>query len=118
MFLRLREEEFTCRVLAAAGVEALVRSFETFYEKKRGVTSLELLCQEITKEEMAKRQRKEMKKLKKKRKKERKGDGRECCEVSYFIFLEHPNFVLSMNTMYDTEGTPLSEFPDVFGRLS
>lgn len=83
VYLRLREEEFTCQVLAAAGVEAMARAFETFVDKKRGVTSLELLCLEIKKEEIAKVQRKELKKLKKKKKKGRaKIDGRDSCDVS------------------------------------
>ena len=92
--LRLREEEFTCKVLAAVAVEALCRNFETAVEKKRGITQLELLCQEITKEEYAKQQRKEMKKLKKKRKKEKKmevemeteTEEKDSCEVSIDFF--------------------------------
>lgn len=85
IYLRLREEEFTCRVLAAVALEALCRNFETFVENKRGITQLELLCEEISKEEYAKQQRKEMKKLKKKRKKEKRNEqeenGKDSCEV-------------------------------------
>ncbi|KAL0271882.1 UNVERIFIED_CONTAM: hypothetical protein PYX00_005051 [Menopon gallinae] len=84
IYLRLREEEFTCRVLAAAAVEALCRKFETFVEKKRGISRLELLCEEISKAEHAKQLRKEMKKLKKKRKKVRRSeaenDEKDSCE--------------------------------------
>lgn len=86
IYLRLREEEFTCRVLAASAVEALCRKFETFVEKKRGISRLELLCEEISKAEHAKQLRKEMKKLKKKRKKVRRNeaenDEKDSCEVS------------------------------------
>jgi hypothetical protein len=38
-------------------------------EKKQGISNLELMCQELLNEEMAKQQKKELKKQKKKRKK-------------------------------------------------
>lgn len=91
----LREEEFTCRVLAAVAVEALCRNFETAVENKRGITQLELLCQEITKEEYAKQQRKEMKKLKKKRKKEKRiemeMEEKDSCECESEDNLDQPD---------------------------
>ncbi|GBP80894.1 Gametogenetin-binding protein 2-like [Eumeta japonica] len=69
--LRLREEEGTCQTLAAVGVEALYRKFETAVELKSGVSKLQLLYDEITQEEMTRQQRKEQKKLKKRKRKER-----------------------------------------------
>lgn len=41
-------------------------------EVKRGISKLEQLCKELTKEDLAKQQRKEQKKLKRKKRKERK----------------------------------------------
>lgn len=78
--LRLREEECTCKVLAAVAVEAMCRSFEVAVEEKQGVTRLELLYEQITKEELVKQQKKEHKKLKKRKKKEKRAAE---CEVSW-----------------------------------
>lgn len=90
IYVRLQEEEFTCRVLAAVAVEAICRNFETAVEKKRGITQLELLCEEITKEELAKQHRKETRKLKKKRKKEKRteveNEEKDSVEVRRFFF--------------------------------
>lgn len=74
IYMRLREEECTCQVLAAVAVDCLCRSFETAVEVKRGVTRLEQLFEELTREEQLKVQRKENKKLKRRRKKGRKAD--------------------------------------------
>lgn len=75
----MREEECTCQVFAAVAVESLCRSFETAVENKQGISQLELLYEELTKEEHLKQQRKEQKKLKKRRKKERLVDEKENC---------------------------------------
>lgn len=69
IYLRMREEECTCQVFAAVAVDALWRSFETAVERKQGISQLELLYAEITREEQQKQLRKEQKKLKRKRKK-------------------------------------------------
>jgi hypothetical protein len=68
----LREEENACQVLGAVAVHALSRNFDTAVEKKRGISNLELLYEEISREEKLKEQKKEQKKLKKRKKKERK----------------------------------------------
>lgn len=75
----MREEECTCQVFAAVAIDALWRSFETAVEHKQGVSQLELLYAELTREEQQKQLRKEQKKLKRKRKKERlaEQDGKE-----------------------------------------
>nr|CAD7258229.1 unnamed protein product [Timema shepardi] len=86
---RLREEQSICQVLAAVAVETLCRNFERENEAgvskpifrcllqmavdvKRGVSQLELLYEQITKEEIAKQHRKEHKKQKRRRRKEKK----------------------------------------------
>ncbi|XP_045445901.1 gametogenetin-binding protein 2-like [Melitaea cinxia] len=79
--LRLREEENTCQILAAVGVEALYRKFETAVELKRGVSKLQLLYDEITQEELTRQQRKEQKKLKRRKKKERQAVENKCKEA-------------------------------------
>jgi hypothetical protein len=68
----LREEENACQVLGAVAVHALSRNFDTAVEKKRGISNLELLYEEISREEKLKEQKKEQKKMKKRKKKERK----------------------------------------------
>ncbi|XP_026494965.2 gametogenetin-binding protein 2-like [Vanessa tameamea] len=79
--LRLREEENTCQILAAVGVEALYRKFETAVELKSGVSKLQLLYDEITQEELTRQQRKEQKKLKRRKKKERLAVEGKCKEA-------------------------------------
>ncbi|CAK1545204.1 unnamed protein product [Leptosia nina] len=79
--LRLREEEGTCQTLAAVGIEALYRKFETAVEMKSGVSKLQLLYDEITQEELTRQQRKEQKKLKRRKKKERQAVENKCKEV-------------------------------------
>lgn len=74
IYIRMREEECTCQVFAAVAVDALCRSFETTVERIQGVSQLELLYAELTKEEQQKQLRREQKKLKRKRKKERLAD--------------------------------------------
>ncbi|EDW83284.1 uncharacterized protein Dwil_GK22775 [Drosophila willistoni] len=72
IYVSLREEERACQVLAAVGVHALCRSFDTFVEQKQGISNLELLYQEISRAEKAKELKREQKKLKKKKKKDEK----------------------------------------------
>lgn len=72
IYVSLKEEENACQVLAAVAVHALSRSFDMAVEKKRGISNLELLSEEIIRAERAKKQKKEMKKLKKKKKKDAK----------------------------------------------
>lgn len=81
IYMRMKEEECTCQVFAAVAVDALWRSFETAVESKQGISQLELLYAEITREEQQKQLRKEQKKLKRKRKKERLAEleGKENC---------------------------------------
>lgn len=81
IYMRMREEECTCQVFAAVAIDALWRSFETAVESKQGISQLELLYEELAREEQQKQMRKEQKKLKRKRKKERMAeqDGKENC---------------------------------------
>uniref|UniRef100_U5EZT6 Gametogenetin-binding protein 2-like n=1 Tax=Corethrella appendiculata TaxID=1370023 RepID=U5EZT6_9DIPT len=74
----LREEENACQVLAAVAVHALCRSFDMAVENKQGISNLELLYEEISREERTKEQKKEQKKLKKRKKRnERKNNQNE-----------------------------------------
>lgn len=68
----LREEENACQVLAAVAVHALSRSFDMAVEKKQGISNLELLYEEISREERCKEHKKEQKKLKKRKKRNEK----------------------------------------------
>ncbi|XP_044754730.1 gametogenetin-binding protein 2-like [Coccinella septempunctata] len=81
IYMRMREEECTCQVFAAVAVDTLSRSFETAVELKQGVSQLQLLYEELAKEEQMKQSRKDQKKIKRKR---RKGkctdiDSKELC---------------------------------------
>ncbi|XP_022185265.1 gametogenetin-binding protein 2-like isoform X2 [Nilaparvata lugens] len=87
--LRLKEEECTCQVLAAVAIDSICRNFEVAVERKRGKSHLELFCEEITKEEKLKQQRKEHKKLKKKKRKEKKANLEEKENFEYESE-EHP----------------------------
>lgn len=69
IYMRMREEECTCKVFAAVAVVTLSQSFETAVERKRGVSQLDILYEELAKEEQQKQLRKEQKKIKRKRKK-------------------------------------------------
>lgn len=84
---RLKEEETICRVFAAVAVDALSRNFQMAVEEKQGISQLELLYEELTREEIVKQQRREKLRLKRKKKKERKyenADEKENnCEVSF-----------------------------------
>ncbi|KAK9876922.1 hypothetical protein WA026_015957 [Henosepilachna vigintioctopunctata] len=81
IYMRIREEECTCQVFAAVAVDTLSRSFQTAVELKQGVSQLELLYEELTKEEQLKQIRKEQKKIKRKRKKGKcvENDTKENC---------------------------------------
>lgn len=69
IYMKMREEECTCQVFAAVAVDTLCRNFETAVEHSQGVSQLELLYEELAKEEQLKLIRKEQKKIKRKRKK-------------------------------------------------
>lgn len=72
IYMCLKEEEYACQVLGAVAVHALSRNFDIAVEKKRGISNLELLYEEISRADRVKEQRKEQKKLKKKQKKSEK----------------------------------------------
>lgn len=65
MYIRLQEEDRACHVLAIIAINCLYQSFDRAVEKKRGISNLDLLCEEISREERVKEQRREQKKLKK-----------------------------------------------------
>ena len=64
---RLREEEQMVDMLQFATLQAMRRSFEMAVESKRGVSQLELLCEELSREEAVQKQRKEAKKQRRKK---------------------------------------------------
>lgn len=107
IYVRMREEECTCQVFAAVAVDTLCRSFETAVEMKQGISQLELLYEELTKEEQLKQQRKEQKKLKRRRKKDRLADEKEnCkeCEVVEEIAVQEDNKLCSCVVMKNKPG--------------
>jgi len=60
-------------------------------EVKQGISQLELLYEELTREEIAKRQRREKLRLKRKKKKERRYETEEkenSCDVCYIYFFK------------------------------
>lgn len=67
----VKEEENACQVLGAVAVYALCRSFDMAVENKRGY-NLELIYDEISRDEKIKEAKKEQKKLKKRKKKNEK----------------------------------------------
>ncbi len=69
---RLREEERTVDLLQLAALQALRRSFALAVETKRGVSQLELLCEELSREEAALKQRKELKRLRRRKRRGKK----------------------------------------------
>ncbi|KAL0112213.1 hypothetical protein PUN28_011938 [Cardiocondyla obscurior] len=74
---RLKEEETVCKVLAAVAVDALSRNFQVAVETKQGISQLELLYEELTREEIAKQNKREKLRLKRKKKKERRNETEE-----------------------------------------
>ena len=74
---RLREEEQMVDMLQFASLQALRRSFEMAVESKRGVSQLELLCEELSREEAAQKQRKEAKKQRRKKRRGKKDAGQD-----------------------------------------
>lgn len=67
----VKEEENACQVLGAVAVYALCRSFDMAVENKRGI-NVELIYDEISRDEKIKEAKKEQKKLKKRKKKNEK----------------------------------------------
>lgn len=63
----LKEEENACQVLAAVSVHALCRSFDMAVENKRGV-NLELIYDEISREDRIKEEQQKRRKMKKRKK--------------------------------------------------
>lgn len=67
----VKEEENACQVLAAVAVHALCRSFDTAVENKRGV-NLELIYDEISREDRLKEEQLKKRKMKKRKKRSEK----------------------------------------------
>lgn len=67
----VKEEENACQVLAAVAVHALCRSFDTAVENKRGV-NLELIYDEISREDRIREEQLKKRKMKKRRKRNEK----------------------------------------------
>jgi len=78
---KLKEGEQTCDLLFLTVLKTLRRSLDMAAEKKRGVGDLELLCQEIDREE----KRKEEKREKKKNKKAKRKESKNCCSKNVAI---------------------------------
>ncbi|XP_011156996.1 gametogenetin-binding protein 2-like isoform X2 [Solenopsis invicta] len=74
---RMKEEETVCKVLAAVAVDALSRNFRSAIEAKQGISQLELLYKEFTREEIAKQNKREKLRLKRKKKKGRRNEAEE-----------------------------------------
>lgn len=68
--LRIREEQYTCQVLAAAAIDGLARRFETAIEVKQGFTKLDQFYNEFSKKEKKTQKRKRLRKQKRSQKKE------------------------------------------------
>ncbi|KAK2714058.1 gametogenetin-binding protein 2-like isoform X3 [Artemia franciscana] len=71
---RLREEHQAGDMLLCATLAAMRMSLDVTLEQKRGVSELELLCEELTKEEEVAQQRREQKRLKRRKRKGKKGE--------------------------------------------
>jgi len=69
---KLREAEQTCNLLFLTLLKTLRMSMDLAAEKKRGIGDLELLCEELEKEEKKKEGKRERKKARRARKKEGK----------------------------------------------
>jgi len=83
--LRIREEQYTCQVLAAAAIDGLARRFETAIEVKQGFTKLDQFYNEFSKKEKKTQKRKRLRKQKRLQKKETKqGDSelKPCCHAN------------------------------------
>ncbi|XP_015375151.1 PREDICTED: gametogenetin-binding protein 2-like [Diuraphis noxia] len=68
--LRIREEQYTCQVLAAAAIDGLARRFETAIEVKQGFTKLDQFYNEFSKKEKKTQKRKRLRKQKRSQRKE------------------------------------------------
>ncbi|XP_050429543.1 gametogenetin-binding protein 2-like isoform X2 [Adelges cooleyi] len=82
--LRIREEQYTCQVLAAAAIDGLARRFETAIEVKQGFTKLDQFYEEFSKKEKKTEKRKRLRKQKRLQKKELKQDSelKSCCDAN------------------------------------
>lgn len=111
----LKEEQNAAQVLAAVAAHALCRSFDTAVEKKRGISNLELLYQEISRADRVKKQRQELKKLKKKQKKLVKKLGhlgeeaageecKLCADDGRSSSQQHPSLDLECTCLIDEQG--------------
>merc|ERR1719170_92720 len=69
---KLKEAEQTCNLLFLTLLKTLRMSLDLAAEKKRGIGDLELLCEELEKEEKKKEGKRERKKARRARKKEGK----------------------------------------------
>lgn len=74
----MKEEENACQVLASVSIYTLCRNFDMAVENKRGISNLELLYEELSREEQLKEQRKEQKKIKKRRKRNERRRRNSC----------------------------------------
>ncbi|CAI6368629.1 unnamed protein product [Macrosiphum euphorbiae] len=79
--LRIREEQYTCQVLAAAAIDGLARRFETAIEVKQGFTKLDQFYNEFSKKEKKTQKRKRLRKQKRSQKKETLPSLIICCDA-------------------------------------
>lgn len=79
--LRIREEQYTCQVLAAAAIDGLARRFETAIEVKQGFTKLDQFYNEFSKKEKKTQKRKRLRKQKRSQKKESLPSLVICCDA-------------------------------------
>ncbi|XP_001942849.3 gametogenetin-binding protein 2-like [Acyrthosiphon pisum] len=79
--LRIREEQYTCQVLAAAAIDGLARRFETAIEVKQGFTKLDQFYNEFSKKEKKTQKRKRLRKQKRSQKKETLPSLVICCDA-------------------------------------
>lgn len=84
----LKEEENACQVLASVSVYALSRNFDMAVENKRGISNLELLYEELSREEKLKEQRKEQKKIKKRKKRNERRRRNSCENCGELVLVE------------------------------
>lgn len=69
--------------------------FQMAVERKQGVSQLDLLCEQIKKEELAKQQKKEHKKQKRRKKKEKRAEQDEKENNFEVCFVHHKVCVVS-----------------------
>lgn len=78
-----REEEGACQLLSILALHGMYQSFDLAVERKRGISNLELLYEEIAQEEQRQEHKKEQKKLKKRQKKMEKRSLCSNCKSSH-----------------------------------